>query len=59
MEIAEKKDGKKSYDAAPHSQEMLALNKQFGMLHGISSVLNLGSFVAAVRYGVTLSSRLS
>ncbi|KAK4137277.1 hypothetical protein BT67DRAFT_453643 [Trichocladium antarcticum] len=55
----EKKDGKKSYDAPPHSQEMLALNKQFSILHGVSSVLNLGAFVAAVKYGVTLSSRLS
>ncbi|KAK3302049.1 uncharacterized protein B0T15DRAFT_403975 [Chaetomium strumarium] len=54
----EKKDGKKSYDAPPHSQEMVALNKQFSMLHGISSLLNLGTFVAAVVYGVSLSSRL-
>jgi hypothetical protein len=29
------------------------------MLHGISSLLNLGSFVATVIYGVTLSGRLS
>ena len=55
----EKKDGKKSYDAPPHSQEMLALNKRFGMLHGISSLLNMATFVATVVYGVTLSSRLS
>jgi hypothetical protein len=55
----EKKDGKKSYDPPPHSQEMLALNKQFGMLHGISSLLNMATFVATVVYGVTLSSRLS
>jgi hypothetical protein len=54
----EKKDGKKSYDAPPHSQEMVALNKQFSMLHGISSLLNLGTFIAAVVYGVSLSSRL-
>jgi hypothetical protein len=38
---------------------MLALNKQFGMLHGISSLLNMATFVATVVYGVTLSSRLS
>ncbi|KAK4157962.1 hypothetical protein C8A00DRAFT_39674 [Chaetomidium leptoderma] len=55
----ERKDGKKAYDAPPHSQEMVALNKRFSMLHGISSLLNLGSLVAAVVYGVTLSSRLS
>ncbi|KAK4114133.1 hypothetical protein N656DRAFT_796631 [Canariomyces notabilis] len=55
----EKKDGKKSYDPPPHSQEMVALNKKFSMLHGISSLLNLGTFIASVVYGVTLSSRLS
>ena len=54
----EKKDGKKSYDAPPHSQEMVALNKRFGMLHGVSSLLNLGTLVATVVYGITLSSRL-
>lgn len=56
--LQEKKDGKKSYDAPPHSQEMLALNKRFGQLHGISSLVNLTTFVATVVYGVTLSSRL-
>lgn len=54
----ERKDGKKSYDAPPHSQEMVALNKKFGMLHGISSVLNLSAFIGSVIYGITLSSRL-
>jgi hypothetical protein len=37
---------------------MVALNRQFGLLHGISSLLNLGSLAATVVYGVTLSSRL-
>ncbi|KAK3944639.1 hypothetical protein QBC46DRAFT_373910 [Diplogelasinospora grovesii] len=55
----EHKDGKKSYDPPPHSVEMQALNKKFSMLHGISSLLNLGSFIAALVYGVTLSSRLA
>ena len=55
----EKKDGKRSWDAPPHSQEMLALNKRFGMLHGISSLLNLVTFVATVVYGFTLSSRIA
>jgi hypothetical protein len=55
----EKKDGKKSYDAPPHSQEMLALNKQFGQLHGVSSLLNLTTFLATVVYGITLSTRLA
>ncbi|OTB08357.1 hypothetical protein M426DRAFT_316980 [Hypoxylon sp. CI-4A] len=54
----EKKDGKASYDAAPHSKEMSALNKQFGKIHGISSLLNLITLVATVVYGVNLSSRL-
>lgn len=38
---------------------MLALNKRFGKLHGISSVLNLASFIMALVYGVALSGRLS
>ncbi|KAK5664055.1 hypothetical protein OQA88_269 [Cercophora sp. LCS_1] len=56
--LQERKDGKKSYDSGPHSQEMQALNKKFSMLHGVSSLLNLGTFVGAVAYGVTLASRL-
>ncbi|KAL1873453.1 hypothetical protein VTK73DRAFT_951 [Phialemonium thermophilum] len=54
----ESKDGKKSYDPPPHSQEMQALNKRFGKLHGISSLLNLGAFVSSVFYGFTISSRI-
>jgi len=37
---------------------MVALNKRFGMLHGISSLLNLGTFIATVVYGFTLADRL-
>lgn len=55
----ERKDGKKSYDPAPHSQEMLALNRKFGKLHGISSLLNLTSFIMALVYGVALSGRIA
>ncbi|KAL1843420.1 hypothetical protein VTJ49DRAFT_1770 [Mycothermus thermophilus] len=55
----ERKDGRKAYDAPPHSPEMQALNKRFSILHGISSLLNLGTLVASVAYGFTLSSRLS
>ncbi|KAK4043207.1 hypothetical protein C8A01DRAFT_13266 [Parachaetomium inaequale] len=55
----EQKDGKNAYDKPPHSVEMAALNRRFSMLHGISSLLNLGSLVAAVAYGVTLSTRLT
>ncbi|KAK9771074.1 hypothetical protein SCAR479_12198 [Seiridium cardinale] len=54
----EKKDGKKSWDAAPHSQEMQSLNKQFGKIHGISSLLNLITLIATVTYGFNLSARL-
>lgn len=54
----ERKDGKKSYDAPPHSQDMEALNKKFSMLHGISSLLNLGTFFATVAYGFSLAARL-
>jgi hypothetical protein len=38
---------------------MAALNKSFGKTHGISSVLNLVTFVATVAYGFTLAARLS
>ncbi|KAK3375322.1 hypothetical protein B0H63DRAFT_275997 [Podospora didyma] len=56
--LQEKKDGKRSYDAPPHSQEMAELNKKFSLLHGVSSVLNLASFLATAAYGFTLSARL-
>ncbi|KAJ2897782.1 mitochondrial outer membrane protein [Zalerion maritima] len=54
----EKEDGKKSYDEGPHSEEMRALNKRFGMLHGVSSLLNLATFLAQVWYGFSLAGRL-
>ncbi|KAI6091864.1 hypothetical protein F4821DRAFT_225757 [Hypoxylon rubiginosum] len=54
----EKKDGKASYDAPPHSKDMAALNKKFGQLHGISSLLNIVTLVATVAYGFNLSYRL-
>jgi hypothetical protein len=47
----ETRDGKKSYDKGPHSKEMQALNHSFGVLHGISSVLNLGGVIAMIWYG--------
>ncbi|KAK3379377.1 hypothetical protein B0T24DRAFT_611611 [Lasiosphaeria ovina] len=56
--LLQKKDGKKSYDAPPHSKQMEALNKKFSILHGVSSLLNLVSFIASVVYGFTLSSWL-
>ncbi|CAG8312079.1 unnamed protein product [Penicillium salamii] len=54
----ETRDGKRSYDPAPHSKEMLALNKKFGRVHGISSLVNLLSLVATVWYGAVLGKRL-
>lgn len=54
----EEKDGKRSWDPQPHSQEMAALNKKFGVLHGISSLLNVVHLVASVVYGVTLAKRI-
>ena len=54
----ETRDGKKSYDPAPHSKEMVALNKKFGRLHGMSSLVNLISFIATIYYGALLSKRL-
>lgn len=55
---AETKDGKKSYDPAPHSKEMQKLNKSFGKMHGISSLVNLASLIATIAYGFSLGARL-
>jgi len=54
----ETKDGKKSYDSPPHSKEMMKMNKAFGRLHGISTLLNMAGYFATVWYGVTLAERL-
>ncbi|PVH96769.1 hypothetical protein DM02DRAFT_616990 [Periconia macrospinosa] len=57
----ETKDGRKSYDKGPepHSAEMQRLNKAFGMLHGISSLVNLVGFLSMCWYGVLLGEGLS
>lgn len=55
----ETKDGKKSYDTGPHSPEMQRLNKQFGTMHGISTLVNLGGLFATVWYGGTLASMIA
>ncbi|KAK2767412.1 hypothetical protein FQN54_003568 [Arachnomyces sp. PD_36] len=52
------RDGKKSYDPAPHSKEMVRLNKSFGRMHGISSLVNLTGLLATVFYGTVLAGRL-
>lgn len=54
----ETRDGKRSYDPAPHSKEMVALNKRFGRIHGMSSLVNMVSFIATIYYGAVLSKRL-
>lgn len=53
-----KRDGKQYYEEGPHSDEMRALSKRFGVLHGISLLLNVGVLVGAVAYGFTLGARL-
>ncbi|KAM0346459.1 hypothetical protein ACHAPU_005524 [Fusarium lateritium] len=53
-----KRDGKEWYAEGPHSDEMKVLNRKFGMLHGISSLLNLVTFAAAIGYGFTLGGRV-
>jgi hypothetical protein len=50
----ETRDGKKSYDAGPHSEEMRQLNKRFGVLHGISSLVNLVGFLSMCWYGFVI-----
>jgi hypothetical protein len=52
-------DGKKSYDPAPQSKEMVALNKRFARLHGYSSLVNMIALLATISYGFFLGSRLS
>ncbi|KJZ71794.1 hypothetical protein HIM_08814 [Hirsutella minnesotensis 3608] len=53
-----KRDGKEWFDQGPHSEEMRTLNKKFGMVHGISSLINLGTLVSAIAYGFTLGARI-
>ena len=55
----ETRDGKKSYDQGPHSEQMRRLNRNFMWLHGASSVANLVALVALVAYGWRLGARLS
>ncbi|KAL7785522.1 hypothetical protein V8C37DRAFT_393919 [Trichoderma ceciliae] len=53
-----KREGKEWYDQDSLSEEMRALNKKFGMLHGISSLINIAAFVATLSYGFTLAARI-
>lgn len=54
----ETKDGKKSYDAGEHSEAMQALNKKFGIAHGVSSLVNMVGCVATLWYGFYLAERI-
>ena len=54
----EVKDGKKSYDPAPHSEAMQALNRKFMQLHSASSIVNIFGCLATVWYGFYLGDRL-
>jgi len=54
----ETRDGKKSYDPAPHSQRMQELNKKFAILHGISSLVNMVGCITTVWYGFYLGDRM-
>ncbi|KAK8199068.1 hypothetical protein HDK77DRAFT_496291 [Phyllosticta capitalensis] len=53
----ETRDGKKSYDAGPHSAEMQALNRKFAVMHGVSSAMNLVVLGAAVAYAFLIGAR--
>ncbi|KAM6497985.1 protein of unknown function (DUF4149) domain containing protein [Amanita muscaria] len=46
------KDEGKGYDEKEVSAQMKAFNRKFGMLHGISSLLNLIAFIALVFHGL-------
>lgn len=54
----ETRDGKKSYDAGEQSEAMQALNKQFGILHGVSSMVNMVGCFATLWYGFYLAERI-
>jgi hypothetical protein len=54
----ETRDGKKSYDEGPHSEEMKGLNYRFSVLHGVSSTVNMVGLGAMVWYGMVLGEGL-
>ena len=56
--VQETRDGKKYYDPGPKSEAMKLLNKRFGALHGLSTVINLMALGATIYYGFMLGSRL-
>lgn len=56
--VAEKKHEKIVDGETVPSDELARLNKEFGMYHGISSLLNLVSLVTLGAYGFMVSKRL-
>lgn len=50
----ETRDGKAAYDKGPHSEEMQKLNREFSILHGVSSLTNLVGLGAMVWYAGVL-----
>jgi hypothetical protein len=54
----ETRDGKKSWEEGEHSEEMKALNKRFGMLHGVSTLVNMVGLGAMIWYGAVLGEGL-
>ncbi|KAK9492257.1 hypothetical protein V1508DRAFT_356044 [Lipomyces doorenjongii] len=50
----ETKEGKKSYEDDV-SEDMKKLNKEFGIVHGISTIVNLGTLFVTAFYGVILA----
>ncbi|KAF1816525.1 hypothetical protein P152DRAFT_388370 [Eremomyces bilateralis CBS 781.70] len=57
----ETREGKRAGEGrdAPVSGEMRALNRRFGVLHGVSSLVNLASVLASVGYAFELSQRIA
>lgn len=55
----ETRDGKKAYDAGPHSEAMQVLNRRFAWLHGASSMTNLVGCLTTLAYGFYLGERLA
>jgi hypothetical protein len=56
--LQETRDGKKYSDPGPHSKAMEQLNKSFGILHSVSTIINLTAFGCAIWYGFVLGDRL-
>ncbi|KAK6497120.1 hypothetical protein TWF506_004595 [Arthrobotrys conoides] len=50
--------GDKENEEVRVSEEMRGLNKRFGIWHGVSSLLNLGSVVGTIGYGVLLAEKI-